>query len=876
MPVRPSDEANVKSKSDDEAQDGGTGDEEDMRCRECGEDDADDMEAGEEELKVKEVRSPGQPSKSEKDHHELTHMPFRSWCKHCVRGKSKESPHRKKTAAEMKEVEEGMPTIHVDYCFQSKDKATKLITTLVMRERPSGSTASIVAPAKGRDDYVVRRIVETLKQWGNTKVKIIIRSDGEPAIKALVKMVQSSRELEHAVQTGVSIGGTVVEEAPKNDSASMGVAEKAVQEIECQARTWLSHVEDKLREPVKANSPLIIWLIEHMSSIINRAKIGPDGKTPYSRIKGKDSRTKLVPFGEKVLWMISKEERKKGPKMAPRFHYGIWVGVNDASGEYLLLTPGGLKKARTIRRLPEEDKWDGEYVNLCKGTPWDHEGKEAVEDIRADIDMPAAVEHKGEGTDEGARMQRMRITNEDVQAHGPTRGCQGCRAVALKLKSQTHSESCRTRMTKLISQTPHGAERVQAAEEKVSEMLAEKLERDIKKSEDKDRRGRDELTAEDMPKKKVRMEKESAAEEGDVDARASGSRSEGERQKDEEEDVEKKAKRQRLNDEVNDEELMIMYVSHGGRKQDREEVWDKISKDKPDMIAGRMGKSCSREEFKFFGEIYEHQVKADKYFVHEDKSDRRFERSGDASKLVVNKGVHQLAGHWGGKNNPIVNVITNSLILAEKLGIELVDQDLSKNTGKFKKAIRDATAQQVTADEKISKRMVLAAVADQEDGVKGEYVEEHVDVVGAEQFFDHVNGGDLDPTRVKAARMEEMKYFRKMRVYDKVPRSKCWNRNKKTIKLRWVDTCKSDGTYRSRLVAKEFKTNNNPEFFSATPPTESLKMILSLVAASQVCSDGWGEWQQGDRVHMRGDGSDDKICVLYSDISRAYFHAEAK
>jgi len=95
----------------------------------------DDLEAGEEEVKQKEIRSPGQPTKAEKERHELTHYPFRSWCKHCVRGKGKENPHRRSKVAEGKEDEKEVPEIHIDYCFQSKDDSAKTITTLVMREK---------------------------------------------------------------------------------------------------------------------------------------------------------------------------------------------------------------------------------------------------------------------------------------------------------------------------------------------------------------------------------------------------------------------------------------------------------------------------------------------------------------------------------------------------------------------------------------------------------------------------------------------------------------------------------------------------------------------------------------------------------------------
>ena len=48
-----------------------------------------DLEAEEEGVCHKEVTDPGQPSRAEREQHELTHIPFRSWCPHCVRGRGK-------------------------------------------------------------------------------------------------------------------------------------------------------------------------------------------------------------------------------------------------------------------------------------------------------------------------------------------------------------------------------------------------------------------------------------------------------------------------------------------------------------------------------------------------------------------------------------------------------------------------------------------------------------------------------------------------------------------------------------------------------------------------------------------------------------------
>ena len=83
---------------------------------------------------------------------------------------------------------------------------------------------------------------------------------------------------------------------------------------------------------------------------------------------------------------------------------------------------------------------------------------------------------------------------------------------------------------------------------------------------------------------------------------------------------------------------------------------------------------------------------------------------------------------------------------------------------------------------------------------------------------------------------------------------------KKIIGVRWVDVNKGDETkddYRSRLVAKEINTGKRPDLFAGTPPLESLRYLASSCA------------RQGGRG---GSG----IRMMFNDVRRAYFFAEAK
>ena len=41
------------------------------------------------------VRDICKPSQEEVEKHNLTHLPFRNWCPHCMRGRGKEAPHHR-------------------------------------------------------------------------------------------------------------------------------------------------------------------------------------------------------------------------------------------------------------------------------------------------------------------------------------------------------------------------------------------------------------------------------------------------------------------------------------------------------------------------------------------------------------------------------------------------------------------------------------------------------------------------------------------------------------------------------------------------------------------------------------------------------------
>ena len=84
----------------------------------------------------------------------------------------------------------------------------------------------------------------------------------------------------------------------------------------------------------------------------------------------------------------------------------------------------------------------------------------------------------------------------------------------------------------------------------------------------------------------------------------------------------------------------------------------------------------------------------------------------------------------------------------------------------------------------------------------------------------------------------------------------------KVISARRLDVNKADKelpNYRARLVGREVRTDKRLDLFAATPPLESLRMILSIHAQ-----------------HQNGYHAMENFIVMSDDVKRAYFHAKAR
>ena len=57
-------------------------------------------------------------------------------------------------------------------------------------------------------------------------------------------------------------------------------------------------------------------------------------------------------------------------KISSRWEYGIFVGVRVRSGDLWVATKAGVNKARSVRRIPEEDRRSKDCTDWVKHVPW--------------------------------------------------------------------------------------------------------------------------------------------------------------------------------------------------------------------------------------------------------------------------------------------------------------------------------------------------------------------------------------------------------------------------------------------------------------------------------------------------------------------------
>ena len=231
---------------------------------------------------AKALPRPNEPIEQQRAQHNLTHLPYRSWCEHRVRAKGKERQSKRNTDTQ--------PVIQIDYSFANTGADVQQRTILTATDVQTGLATSVVVPAKGRHAYGITELKKFVYETGRTFG--ILQYDKEPPLKAL------------ATDTMKELGGVSVRATPRDWKQAHGSIGKMQKTLFGQVRALRLQLQDRLGIEITSNDGIFPWIVKHSHFLLNRYMTHEDGQTSYFRIWKEDYQTGLCEFGETVLFRM--------------------------------------------------------------------------------------------------------------------------------------------------------------------------------------------------------------------------------------------------------------------------------------------------------------------------------------------------------------------------------------------------------------------------------------------------------------------------------------------------------------------------------------------------------------------------------------------
>ncbi len=252
---------------------------------------------------------PGTPTKEEIAKHNIAHIPFRSWCPHCVRGRGRARPH----PAHSPGGERDIPTVATDYCFIGLGTDDKECPVMVSVDSATGAVFANVVNRKGPDEGAVAPLMSDIEFLGHRR--LTFKTDQEPALVA----VQREIAMKHP--------GITLENSPVGEPQSNGRVENTVGRLKGMVRTIKSATESRLNEEIPKDSPILENMVEYAAVLMNLFIVNSAGKTAYQMIKGTAFTRDIPEFAERILFKTNGNKVSKDPLESDWNYgtYGAWT-----------------------------------------------------------------------------------------------------------------------------------------------------------------------------------------------------------------------------------------------------------------------------------------------------------------------------------------------------------------------------------------------------------------------------------------------------------------------------------------------------------------------------------------------------------------------
>ena len=190
--------------------------------------------------KARAVQAPKQPTPQEILEHNVTHLPYRSWCPTCVqaRGRANNRPKQQST----------LPIIQLDFAYLKGFDDSKVHPILTAIDIQSGMMMAL-------------QLSEKQRLFGGRTTHVILQSDQEDYLIALTKAVANR------------MGNITTRTSPAYSSQSQGGVERAHRTLFGQIRTLRAQMFQSYNRTITMKHLIMPWIVRHSAYIVNRYAI---------------------------------------------------------------------------------------------------------------------------------------------------------------------------------------------------------------------------------------------------------------------------------------------------------------------------------------------------------------------------------------------------------------------------------------------------------------------------------------------------------------------------------------------------------------------------------------------------------------------------
>ena len=122
---------------------------------------------------------------------------------------------------------------------------------------------------------------------------------------------------------------------PPYDPQSNGAIESAVKSTKGKLRTIVLGLEARIRHRIPPDHPIISWIVQHTTFLMNRQIKGPDGRTGYERVRSRAYSTRLLEIGEYCRYKLRSHDVLEDGSTAARWSKGICLGMDPRDNTYM-------------------------------------------------------------------------------------------------------------------------------------------------------------------------------------------------------------------------------------------------------------------------------------------------------------------------------------------------------------------------------------------------------------------------------------------------------------------------------------------------------------------------------------------------------------